>query len=38
MSFGTAHGGGTLIAISDSVSGAVRRTDMELAEICVWVL
>ena len=34
MSFGTARGAGTLIAIPDGVSGAVRRTDMELAGFC----
>ena len=34
MSFGTARGGGTLIATPDGVSGAVRRTDMELAGFC----
>jgi len=27
-----AHVGGALIAVSDSVSGVVRRTDLELAE------
>jgi hypothetical protein len=32
MRFDKVRGGGTLIAIPDSVSGAIRRTDMELAE------
>jgi len=38
MGFDTASGGGTLIGISDSVSDVVSRTDMELAEKCVWIL
>jgi hypothetical protein len=37
MRFDKARGGGTLIAISDSVPGVIRRTDMELVEKCVWV-
>jgi hypothetical protein len=31
------RGGGALIAISDNVSGVVRRADLELVEECVWV-
>jgi hypothetical protein len=38
MTFDTARGGGTLTSISDSVSGVIFRTDMELAEKCVLVL
>jgi hypothetical protein len=32
-----AHGGGALNAVSDSVSGTVRGTDLELAEEWVWL-
>jgi hypothetical protein len=31
------RGGGALIAISDNVSGVVRRADLELVKECVWV-
>lgn len=37
MSVEKTRGGGTLIAISDSVSGFIRKNDLELAEECVWV-
>jgi hypothetical protein len=30
-------GGGTLIAISNNVSGVVHRADLELVEECMWV-
>ena len=38
MSIGTTRGVGTVIAISDSVSDVIRRTDMELAEKYILVL
>jgi hypothetical protein len=37
VSAAKSRGGGTLIAISNSASGVVRRTDLELVEECVWV-
>jgi hypothetical protein len=37
VSAAKSRGRGSLIAISNSVSGVVRRADLELVEECVWV-